>query len=249
MVVSSIPPRNGRNEAQWADLAETTCATHVRYCQRHGYDYELNESDVWDHVSSPWLDRPPTVEQAPIRYFMKIRLMRHYLSPERCRKDYDFVVWLDADCLVTNYDIPVTKWLNQGRASNDKDDLQLGDLILAYDVNGLHPTVIMARATRRVRGLMWAMSEAGQRMYQMHDWSENLAFRFFLATPPYRDLVWWHSAQDLCAMHPGLYPIPEDVRSDYEWTPESWTLHLSALPLAKRIEIAKVYVEQLGLLK
>lgn len=250
MVVSSIPPRRGGRGPEWEDLAELTWATQRAYCAKHNYAFHGDISDVWDNVASPWHHTPPPIAYAPIRHFQKIRLMLHYMTPEKCRQNYSHVVWLDADALVTNYDVPITKWTNTLGATSDDgpDDVREGDLVLPFDVNGLHPTVIIARASTQMRGMFWAMTEAGQRLYQLHDWSENLALRFFLASPPYQQAIHWHSAQTLCAMPPNIHPMPPDVRAQYTWTPESWTLHLSALSLEKRIAIAREYIERLGLL-
>lgn len=245
MVVSSVPPRNGRKEPQWLDLCEYTTATQRAYCAKWGYGFHLDVSDIWDRVGSPWVDQKPTVDSAPIRHINKFLLMQHFLTPDKCRQEYDWVVWLDADLVIGDYDTPLTKWMNQGRASTGTADAMLGDLVLPYDVNALHPTVIMARATTLMRGLMWSGTEAGKRMFMQHDWSENMALRFFLATPPYSGAVWWHSAKVLCAMPPGLHPLPADVRASYEYEEgTSWSLHLSALPIAKRIELAQAFIAE-----
>lgn len=251
MVVSSVPPRFGRRNPdgspalEWADLAAVVQPTHEAYCARHGYGYKMDESDVWDKVGSPWIDQKPSVDSAPIRHFNKLRLMQHYMTPEKCRREYDWVVWLDADLVIGDYDTPLTKWMNQGRASTGVEEPMLGDLIIPFDPNTVHPTVIMMRSTTLMRGLVWAMTEAGQRMYHQHDWSEHLAFKFFVQWQPYAGVLWQHSAKVLCAMSPGIYPMPPDVRASYEYEEGvSWSLHLSALPIAKRIELAQAFIAE-----
>lgn len=241
-IVSSIPPKQG-----WIDLAKYTCATQERYALKHGYSYHLDYSDVWKPRSTPWVDQRAE-GHSPLRTMIKFPLLQHFLTPERCRETWDYVAWIDADCLVTNYDIPLTRWTSNGVASIDDDDPLMGDVITAWDVNTLHPTVIIMRATTLTRGLVWACSEAGDRMYREHGWSDIMALKFMLMDRPYRDLHWQHSARDLCAMPPGVHPMPDDVNRMYSWTPESWTLHLSALSLEKRLEIAKDYCDRLGLL-
>lgn len=255
LVCSSIPPRRldirdakGETVPQWDDLTQYTWATMRKYCDKHGYGFHGDISDAYQSISSPELYRPLAVAKAPIRYMVKFALMQQFMTPEICLREWDYVVWVDADCLVTNYDIPITKFINQGRASTGVYDPLLGDLILAWDQNSLHPTVIMARCTTLMRGLMWELNGIGWRLFGTQEWVDNLSLRFAIATPPYQGAVWWHSARDLCAQHPGLYPMPKDVAKMCEWNEESWTLHLSALPIVKRIELAKEYIERLGLL-
>lgn len=246
MVVTSIPPDHTHKPPYWSDLAEITVATQKKYCALHGYDHHLDVSDAMDFVSSAEPGAVPKLER--IRYRVKFDLMAHFMSPDRCGKAYDWVCWLDGDVLMTNYDVPLTKFLGQGKASTGTEDGQLGDLILPYDCNSLHPTVIAARCTTRMRGLMFELTGIGWKLFGTKEWSDNYGLRFAIATPPYRDFVWWHSARELCAQAPGLYPIPADVRAEYEWYEGSLSLHLSALPLSRRIEIAKQYVDKLALL-
>lgn len=251
MVVSSIPPMRPRSffpdgslQMQWGDLSQLTWTSLRTYCAKHGYGFHGDVSDIWENVGSPWHGVAAPISHAPIRHFQKLRLMLHYMTPEKCREHWDYVVWLDADMVIGDYDTPLTKWTNtRGASSGDAGDITEGDLILPWDVNGLHPTVIMARATTQMRGLVWAMTEAGQRMFQLHDWSENLAFRFFTATPPYREALHWHSAKMLCAMPPGIHPLPPDVRSLYEYEDgASWALHLSALSIEMRMKLAAEFI-------
>lgn len=249
LVVSSVPPRDGKPKTQWLDLCNYTWATLKKYCERHGYDFRPNVSNIVEPIrargTSP-VYRLGTGLQHPISHFIKFRLFEHYLS---FQPTYDWVVWVDADCLVTNYEVPLDKYFNQLNANEKGTEAQVGDIIVPFDVNGLHPTIIMARNTVLTRGLFWACANAGQTLFAGHDWDDNLALRFFLDHAPYRNLFWnGHSAGDLCAMHPGLYPIPADIREPYEWTPNSLTLHLSALSLDSRIALAKEYCERLNLL-
>ena len=250
MVVSSIPPRfghknaDGSPKAEWADLASLTWATQRAYCDRHGYDFHGDVSDIWDNVASPWQHTPPPIAYAPIRHFQKIRLMLHFMTPERCRQNFDWVCWLDADLVIGDYDTPLTKWTNTRGADSGEEQVYGGDFILPWDVNTYHPTVMMARCTTQMRALMWAMTEAGQRLYHLHDWSEHMALKFF-SYPPYRDAIHQHSAKVLCAMPPGVHPMPDDVRALYEYEEGvSFALHLSAMSIEKRIELARAFIAE-----
>lgn len=240
IITSYPPPAPGVPGPHWQDLAAITCATHKKYADLHSYDYAIDVSNVQAKVRTPWVDDPKRKETiyAPLRTMIKFPLLAHYLDKEACRKDYEYVVWLDADVLITRFNLPLTIWINAHSSP----------LVLAYDVNGLHPTVIMVRNCVETRGLVWACDNAGRTMWMNHDWSDIMALRFYLATPPYEYTAQYYSAKELCAMPPGVYPIPPDVRAEYEWTPESFSLHLSALDLKTRVAIATKWVEDYKLL-
>lgn len=252
LVMSSVPPRKpGATGPEWLDLAAITCATHRAYCDRHGYDYHLDISDIYERVR-PTKRGEPIGQSVPIKYKIKFLLFEHFLQPESCGKDYDWVVWLDSDLLITNYEIPLEKFFNSKRAADGlgPDNLGfLGDVILTHDVNGLHATVIMVRRTPYGLGYVYFNRDAGMRYFMEDDWSDQLSQRMALQTPPYSRLIWYHSIKALCAMPPGIYTqIPRDAREIYEWSEGDFALHLSALPLATRVEIAQQYVDRLGLL-
>lgn len=250
MVVSSIPPRFGHRNRdgspalEWRDLADVTWASQRAYCAKHGYGFHGDESNIVEAVGSPFHGVASPIAEAPIRHFNKIRLMLHYMTPEKCRQNWDWVVWLDADLVIGDYETPLTKWTNVLGATTGEEQVYGGDFILPWDVNTYHPTVMMARCTTQMRALMWAMTEAGQRLYHLHDWSEHMALKFF-SYLPYKDAFHQHSAKVLCAMPRGIHPMPDDVRALYEYEEGvSWALHLSALSIEKRIELAQAFIAE-----
>jgi hypothetical protein len=256
MVVSSIPPKHndwfdkaGEPIPQWDDLAALTWATQRKYCDIHGYKFDGNVSDVVLPLGTPWSDQVPVATKSRIRMMVKFQLLLHYLQPEKCGEIFDQVVWMDADCVVTNYDRPLEEFMNsRGYDPENDGDVATGDIILAHNVDGLHPTVIMVRNNARMLGLIWHCSQAGDRMFRQHNWSDIMALRFGLDTQPYAPCLWTHSITALCAQHPDIYGMPKRVAKEYEWNPESLTLHLSALPMSKRIQLAQEYIDRLGLL-
>lgn len=252
LVLSSIPPPNGAVDKDgnhipdWADLSKLTCATHQAYCEKNGYEYRLDISDIWE-PEKPTHRGQPQGPPSPIKYAIKFRLFQHYLDPDACREEWDHVVWLDSDLVITNYNIPLERFLNS-KPGTDDDVPQYGDIILTRDPNGLHGTVIMMRRSGLTLGFAWANANAGDTLYRGHDWSDMMSSRFFLQTPPYQELVHYHSVKTLCAMPPNMYPIPRRAVRFYEWEEGCFALHLSALSIPKRIEIAKEYCERLNLL-
>lgn len=247
LVLSSIPPRKPTDKPgeSWMDLYEVIGQTHQKYCARHGYSYKLDVSDIWDRERDSKLNTPQG-QYKPIKYFIKFRLFEHFLNPESCLQEWDWIVWLDSDLVLSNYDIPLEKFFNQARG----DEPQAADIQLTWDVNGLHATVIMMRRNPITLGFAWACGNAGQTYFQTDGWGDQLALRRFLETPPYNRLVHYHSIKELCAMPPKEYfdyPIPAIAKKPYEWEPGDFGMHLSALSIPKRIEIAKRVITEQGL--
>jgi hypothetical protein len=247
LVICSVPPRRpGVTEPQWLDLYEVIGETHRKYCEKWGYDYHLDISDIWEVFRPTEHGAQGNDAPIPIRYKIKFLLFQHFLDPDSCGKEYDQVVWLDADLLITNYNIQLEKFFNGHLAS---EEYQGGDIILTHDTNGLHATVIMMRRSPYSLGFAYANGEAGMRYFARDDWSDQLSMRMFLQTPPYSNMVHFHSVKSLCAMTPDTYlDIPKRAREIYEWKPNDFALHLSALPIWKRLEIAKRVVEEQELL-
>lgn len=219
--------------AAWRELADITKATHRKYCDMHGYDYFADCSETKMVARSPFVDRPHPEGFIPLRYFIKFQLLEHFLDKDACGMDYETAAWVDADCLVTNYNRPLADWP--------------GEIVTAADINAVHPTVIIVRKSTRTRRFIWACNNAGRTLFQHHEWCDNECLRYFDAAL-YKGIVTYYPAQDMCAQTPGLYPIPPDLRAEDEWTRQSWMLHLSALSLPERIERAKSAVQELHLL-
>lgn len=195
------------------------------YADRHGYDFHADCSEISAPARSPMYGAG--VEgYLPIRGFVKLDLMLHFLDPEACRRDYDWVVWLDADMLITNPTIALDKWMKS-------------PLVLPFDANGINATVIMARNMPLVRDLLWAANSAGRTMFLQHQWAEMEALRYFLQTPPYAGMCAYYSVKELCAMPDHTYPIPAVTVQKYEWTPGDFAVHFSAMSVEARVEYAK----------
>lgn len=211
----------------WEQLAAMTCKTHYDYAKRHGYDYMADCSDLQDVVRGQG-------HRIGIRGFIKFDLMLHYMN---VRPDYKYIVWIDADALVTNQAIPIEEKRSPG-------------ITIGYDHNGIHSTVWIAHATPLVRDYLWACNNTGRAFFLAHDWHEMESMRYFSQTPPYRDLLEYRSVKEMCPiLAPEYEPhLPRWVSDKYAWEEGDWILHLSALPLQRRIERAREIGERLKLL-
>ena len=218
LLMTSFPP-------SWVELAKITTKTHSDYAKAHGYDYAHDCSDFQDRV---W----PQGHHMGIRGFVKLDLMLHYLPR------YEYVMWIDADALVTNYEIPIEQYRSPG-------------VTMGYDHNGFHSTVFIAHSTELVYNYFWSANNLGRRFFLAHDMHEMESLRYFAGTPPYDKLLTFYSAKELCSILATEYVDsgqPLKVSGQFAWTKGDWILHLSALPLQRRIERAGEYASMLGLI-
>jgi hypothetical protein len=235
-VCSSFP-------SSWGELAGYTGASHRAWAERHGYDYHADCSErTWPAHSPDW--GAVAIGRLPIRGFIKLDLMLHYLDAELCGNVYDWVVWLDSDLIITNPEIPLARWTDDVApyAREPNGTTSGADLIMPYDFNGNNATVIIARNTDAAYNYVWSSNDAGRTMFLKHDWAEMEALLRFREAPPYDGIVHAVSAKELCALHPGAYePLPKRRTAAYEWETGDFAVHLAALSLERRIELAQHY--------
>ncbi len=227
LVMTSYPDK-------WRDLAAITCASHKAWADRHGYDYYAWNSDLSDAYYNPLTG---LMEKLPIKGFVKLDLFLSFLP------QYKRVCWLDADMVVTNTAVPVERLMYQQSVQMAPDAATFAPITVPFDFNGHNATVITAQSTDLVFDFFWACNNTGRKLFLKHDWVEMEAMRYFAMTPPYRNILGYHSIKRLCPIHPGAYIpyVPERVTKKYEWEPGDFSIHLSALPLDRRIELAKEY--------
>lgn len=214
-IVTSYPRR-------WEHLAAVTNALKEQYASKWGYHFFSDCSDVY-------ATEGPKVG-TPILGFIKLDMLLYYLQK------YETVVWIDADALITNRNIQIEDFLIR---RPDKD------VILGYDNNGFHSTVIFARNTPTARDYLHAANTIGRQFFIGHPWHEMEALRYFWLAPNYHDRVGFFSAKEICPiLKPAYAPhLPMSIGREYAWAPGDWLLHLSALPDAKRLELAQLFAD------
>lgn len=212
LVITSSPP-------SWSALAEITCRHMKAWCDRHGYTFYADVSDLRDR-------NPLTGERVAIKGFVKFDLFLHFLPK------YDRVIWLDSDMLLTNIEPSIDELTWESPHA----------LILPFEHNAHNATVIIMRSNDLTYDFAWAVNNTGRKLFLGHDWVEMEAMRYFLMTPPYEDLVTYISAKRLCPILHSEYidaGLPARVSEKYSWEEGDWSLHLSALHINRRIELAQ----------
>jgi hypothetical protein len=209
----------------WKALTDVTFPAMAAWAARHGYKFFPWVCETKDYYYDP---HTKNRELVPVRGFVKMDLFLRFLP------EYDRVIWLDADMIITDYEPSI-------------DDLTWSaphELILPYEHNGINATVIIARSTERVYDFMWAVNNTGRKLFLYHDWKEMEAMRYFLMTPPYEDMVTYISAKRLCPILHTEYidaGVPAKVSEKYGWSEGDFALHLSALSVERRTELAREY--------
>jgi hypothetical protein len=91
---------------------ELCLKSHKKYCEKHNYDYITDET-IFDDTRHP--------------SWSKIKLIQKYLP------NYEYLLWIDADAMITNYDIVAESLLS------DKF------LLISSDWNGINAGVFIIR--------------------------------------------------------------------------------------------------------
>lgn len=232
--VTSAPP-------SWEPLLAYTAESQAAYCKARGYDYDVEVADLYDQRAFG-LGKGPVIG---IRGFHKFNRILHFMPL------YKYVVWLDADLVVTNRDFDLRRvfaeydgnWFGMGEVFPIHPP---SDLILCYDWNGFNSTVQLWRSTPLTQAFAWACNNTGRDLFLYHGWHEMEALRYFSSKPPYDRLVGYESIKRLCAILPECYEpsgVPRQIMEPYAWQPGDFALHLSALSIERRTELARKYVE------
>lgn len=215
-LVSSAPP-------DWRPLRNITWHLMAEYAAQWGYHFRADESALMHKAPEG---------NFPLRGFRKFDLLIHLLG-----EGYEWVVWLDADAVITNKSVRIEPFTKRAGVK---------DLVIGYDVNGHHTTVIMCRNTPLLRDFLWACNNAGRSMFIAHPWHEMESMRYFLQTPPYNTLAHYESVKALCPILHSEYErfgMPANVGQAYSWEPGDWILHLSALSLQRRVVLAQHFAD------
>jgi len=118
--------------------------TQISYATKHSYD-RITDISVYDR-------------SRPISWF-KIPLIQKYLS------NYDYILWMDADVMVTNYDIKIETFIEQMQ----KDSF----LLIARDLNNLNCGMFIIKNCEKSFEFLndvWSRTE-----YINHPWWEQAA--------------------------------------------------------------------------
>jgi hypothetical protein len=144
----------------------------------------------------------------------------------RVLKQNDVAMLIDADALVTNLNKKVEDIL---------EDRYFPSFIFTKDLNGFNDGVFLAWDCDIVERFFEEVLTEGRRLFDGHMYREQKAMEHFAHTDAYKDEVDWVPQRELQAYPAGVYNrhIPEE-----EWHPGDWCLHIPALPLNQRIDIA-----------
>lgn len=185
-------------------VADLTIPSHVEFASKNGWDQcailAEQENCLWD----------------------KMQLICDYLN-----KDYDVVMWIDVDALITN-----TSWSVDWILKEDKH----ADIFLTSDVNGLNAGVMLIRNTDRAKAFFYACTNYGKTLFGDRPNGEQQSIRHFSLAYPYDGIVHYLTDQrTLNSYYPELYKYPGSELA--HWTPGDFILHLPGTPNEKRVEI------------
>jgi hypothetical protein len=192
------------NSNDYQELAAITLPGKTQYCQRHGYDLISGihpgpiERMGWDRVG----------------------VVQQHLP------NYDVVMWIDCDAIITNLTKPVTDVLKNG-----------DQFVLTADLYGINTGTFIAVRTPMTIQFLFSVLHAGPQLVAHHHWGEQEAIIRLLSGPPFDNFA---TVLPQNAMN--SYINAEMGRPDWfmgNYQPGDWIVHLAGVPYARKIEVAR----------
>jgi hypothetical protein len=186
------------------DVVDLTIPTHKNFAINNGWHQDAvlveQENCLWD----------------------KLHLISDYLN-----KDFDTVLWVDADAMITNPKLNID-WI--------LDTNENADLFLTSDINGLNAGVMYFRNTIRIKAFLHACRYYGKVLYGDRTQGEQQAIRHFSLAHPYNGIIHYFDNQRIFNSYwKGDWTYPNCEKS--EWSIGDFILHLPGTPNERRVEI------------
>jgi predicted O-methyltransferase YrrM len=181
------------------DVAAITAPVMEEYCRRQGYAWLGQQLPYWN----PWV-KPEAIKDA--------------------LGSYDWVCWLDADCLIMDQGYRIERFLHP-----------TAELITSRDANGLNNGVMLVKNTDWTRGFVQKWRDQGPR-FAGHPSADQTALASFLFLEPKEKWV----CLGQTAMNSYLYELYPGLECpEGQYRKGDFILHLPALTNGRRIEIFK----------
>ena len=152
----------------------------------------------------------------------KMQLICDYLN-----KDFDTVLWVDADAMITNPKLQIDWILDKNKNA---------DVFLTADINGLNAGIMYIRNTNRAKQFFYSCTNYGKTLYSDRPNGEQQAIRHFSLAYPYEGIVHYMDDQrHLNSYWEGAYQYPLCEKA--HWSYGDFILHLPGTPNERRVEI------------
>lgn len=176
-----------------------------RYCERHGY-------------SRAFLDVPPNGQSRPASWY-KIPLALRLLDA-----GYQHVLWMDADCLVTNSAFRLKQLTSRLDRANETSSV-----LIAVDQSQINCGVILLKntpATRRLLDMVWLYDAAAHRQ----NWEQDALIRLMEDHPEVRSILRLEREAKLFnSFTPELDSHLAFVNRPNVWTPGDFVCHFASI--------------------
>ena len=187
------------SNADFADIVRITRPVLRAYCQKHGYECAF---DYFPSLPSPEI------------VWHRVNAIRSLLDK------YDWVVWMDADALITNPDVDFESLIASGSS-----------MIISKDRNGLNDGVWMVKSTEWSRQILDQIEDDRQLYSSPQEamnfmWKDSTNFRNNITVWPQQRMNAYIMAE---------YGLSEDQPG--QWRKGDFILHLPAMSNERRVEI------------
>lgn len=170
------------------ELGDFTSSHNLVYCQNWGYDFRVYTQDFEQLVHPAW---------------SKIIFVQDAL------KDYEWVFWIDADAVFTNFSLDIERYIQLG-----------ADLFLAKEIKDVFNTGVFL--IRRNEWSFWLLGELWKMRNDKHEWWEQGAFNKLAFQGKCGNRMVHYRMSDIQTS-----PSPLSVLDYHEgWSPEHFIAHV-----------------------
>ncbi len=199
-------------DAAFSALTDITFPSLREYCEKWGYATYFGEPFVG-------LDPRDTYNRFIIPYNLFLQ------------ENFDAVMWLDADAMITNHHIRI-----EDRLGDEK-------FVIASDLHGLNAGVFIVRNHVETRELFLSLINLGKKLTGEHPFREQEALNRYLAFDHYKHIATVLPQRMMNSVVNAFYQRPPDFSGN--WQPGDWILHFPGITLADRCRVAPDFVSQI----
>lgn len=209
------------HDGEFNALAQLTWEQNAKlYCDEHGYAYHVITDATTRGIDPDWvrmLDIKAALDQNP---------------------NIDWVVWIDCDTLITNFNIKLEDIL----------DPNYHFMVSTY-WNGMNIGVFAVQNTEQ--GRQWVQTVIDRHdQYIHHYWRAQGCMIDMTKEAPYKDWVkivpqrTWNSACFSDGCHKDAPTTLDTLGTDGQWQPGDFLMHWPGQPNHFRMQLAKKYMPQ-----
>lgn len=201
------------------------------YCEKHNYDYWLlTREDIIDNNNNYICDK---LTYLPKTYFgmvyTKVKGLNNILHEH---PEYDWLIWCDADTLITNFNIKIESFLDDNY-----------HFIVSTDLNGINAGVFCIRNSQQGRKYINDMLE--YRNYFIHEQDFIIkthdVFKSIIKIVPQKTFNSYCFSDNI---YKEVKNTKDSLGEEGQWSPGDFLMHWAGTDTQQRLQLANKYIKE-----